>query len=77
MSNNSATGVTNALRELERDAIAGSSVSTQIAHLIPYLQYRKEAARKLDGAGMGKTRDELHQLIANCNSHIKEVLGLD
>lgn len=76
MSEETATGVKSILRELERDGIAASSVSTQIAKLIPYLQYRKEVARKLDGAGMGKTRDELHQIIEHCNTQIKEILGI-
>lgn len=72
----SATGVQSVLAQLEKDAIASSSVSKQIAQLIPYLQYRKEAARKLDRAGMGVTRDALHQQIEHCNNEVKKILGL-
>lgn len=70
------SGAQNMLAELERQRIAASSVSGQIAQLIPVLKYRQEVARKLDRAGQGASRDELNKLLGHCNEEIKRVIGI-
>lgn len=74
MSNES--GVQKTLRQIEADQVAASSVSEQIAKLIPYLKHRQATARKLGAVGSSEVRDELHRWIERCNEEIKIILGI-